>query len=45
MVEFVKKRDGRVILFNEDRIIRVIFLVVMNVVEREGIVFDYKLFE
>lgn len=45
MVEFVKKRDGRVIPFNEDRIIRAIFLAATNVAEREGIVPDYKLSE
>ena len=43
MVEFVKKRDGRVIPFNEDRITRAIFLAATNVAEREGIVPDYKL--
>ncbi|PBF65271.1 anaerobic ribonucleoside triphosphate reductase [Clostridioides difficile] len=45
MVEFVKKRDGRVITFNEDRITRAIFLAATNVAEREGIVPDYKLSE
>ena len=45
MVEFVKKRDGRVIPFNEDRITRAIFLAATNVAEREGIVHDYKLSE
>lgn len=45
MVEFVKKRDGRVIPFNEDRITRAIFLAATNVAEREGIVPDYKLSE
>ena len=45
MVKFVKKRDGRVIPFNEDRITRAIFLAATNVAEREGIVPDYKLSE
>lgn len=45
MVEFVKKRDGRVIPFNEDRITRAIFLAATNVAEREGIIPDYKLSE
>jgi len=45
LVEFVKKRDGRVIPFNEDRITRAIFLAATNVAEREGIVPDYKLSE
>ncbi|EMM1248535.1 anaerobic ribonucleoside triphosphate reductase [Clostridioides difficile] len=45
MLEFVKKRDGRVIPFNEDRITRAIFLAATNVAEREGIVPDYKLSE
>lgn len=45
MVEFVKKRDGRVIPFNEDRITRAIFLAATNVAEREGMVPDYKLSE
>lgn len=45
MVEFVKKRDGRVIPFNEDRITRAIFLAATNVAERDGIIPDYKLSE
>ncbi|WP_272936842.1 ATP cone domain-containing protein [Clostridioides difficile] len=35
MVEFVKKRDGRVIPFNEDRITRAIFLAATNVAEEK----------
>lgn len=45
MINFVKKRDGRVIPFNEDRITRAIFLAAATVAEREGTVPDYKLAE
>lgn len=45
MVEFVKKRDGRTIPFNQDRITRAIFLAATNVAEKEGTVPDYKVSE
>ena len=45
MINFVKKRDGRVIPFNEDRITRAIFLAATNVAEKDGIEPDYKVSE
>ncbi|HSQ88608.1 anaerobic ribonucleoside triphosphate reductase [Romboutsia sp.] len=45
MINFVKKRDGRIIPFNEDRITRAIFLAASNVAEKEQKVPDYKLSE
>ena len=40
-----KKRDGRVIPFNGDRITRAIFLAATNVAEKEGVKPDYKVSE
>ncbi|MCR8745992.1 anaerobic ribonucleoside triphosphate reductase [Romboutsia lituseburensis] len=45
MINFVKKRDGRIIPFNEDRVTRAIFLAASNVAEKEHKVPDYKLSE
>lgn len=45
MIDLVRKRDGRVINFNEDRITRAIFLAATNVAEKENKVPDYKLAE
>ena len=45
MINFVKKRDGRIIPFNEDRITRAIFLAASNVAEKEHKMPDYKLSE
>ena len=45
MINFVKKRDGRVIPFNGDRITRAIFLAATNVAEKEGVKPDYKVSE
>lgn len=45
MINLVKKRDGRVIPFNEDRITRAIFLAASNVAEKEHKSPDYKLSE
>jgi len=45
VVEFVKKRDGRVIPFNQDRVTRAIFLAATSVAEKEGTVPDYKVSE
>ncbi|MDR0879623.1 MAG: anaerobic ribonucleoside triphosphate reductase [Clostridioides sp.] len=42
MVQSVKKRDGRTIPFNGDRITRAIFLAATNVAEREGEVPNYQ---
>ena len=45
MVRFVKKRDGRIIPFNEDRITRAIFLAAEKVAKKEEEVPNYKLSE
>lgn len=45
MINLVKKRDGRVIPFNEDRITRAIYLAASNVAEKEHKSPDYKLSE
>ena len=45
MVRFVKKRDGRIIPFNEDRITRAIFLAAEKVAKKEEEVPDYNLSE
>lgn len=45
LINFVKKRDGRVIPFNEDRITRAIFLAATNVAKKEGTAPDYRVSE
>lgn len=45
MIELVRKRDGRIINFNEDRITRAIFLAATNVAEKENRRPDYRLAE
>ena len=45
MIELVRKRDGRIINFNEDRITRAIFLAATNVAEKENKRPDYRLAE
>ncbi len=45
MIELVKKRDGRIINFNEDRITRAIFLAATSVAEKENKRPDYRLAE
>ncbi|GAA0225382.1 anaerobic ribonucleoside triphosphate reductase [Metaclostridioides mangenotii] len=45
MVKSVKKRDGRTIPFNQDRVTRAIFLAATSVAEKEGTVPDYKVSE
>ncbi|MDR1774752.1 MAG: anaerobic ribonucleoside triphosphate reductase, partial [Clostridioides sp.] len=45
MVEFVKKRDGRTIPFNDDRITRAIFLAASSVCEKEGTQPNYQMAE
>ena len=39
MIKFVKKRDGRIIPFNEDRITRAIFLAAEKVAIVPGLAF------
>jgi anaerobic ribonucleoside-triphosphate reductase len=45
VVKSVKKRDGRTIPFNQDRVTRAIFLAATSVAEKEGTVPDYKVSE
>ena len=45
ILELVRKRDGRIINFNEDRITRAIFLAATNVAEKENRRPDYRLAE
>ena len=45
MVQQVKKRDGRIIPFNEDRITRAIFLAASNVAKKERKIADYEVSE
>ncbi|MEG1312489.1 MAG: anaerobic ribonucleoside triphosphate reductase [Romboutsia sp.] len=45
MINLVKKRDGRLISFNEDRITRAIFLAASNVAEKEDKLPNYKMAE
>lgn len=45
MIENVKKRDGRLIPFNSDRITRAIFLAASKVAERENSKADYNVAE
>ena len=45
MIKNVKKRDGRVIPFNEDRITRAIFLAADKVARKENKSADYTLSE
>ncbi|MGL5506369.1 MAG: anaerobic ribonucleoside-triphosphate reductase, partial [Paraclostridium sp.] len=45
MIEFVKKRDGRTIAFNTDRITRAVFLAASKVAKRDGNIADYGVAE
>lgn len=45
MIEFIRKRDGRVIPFNGNKITRAIFLAASDVAEKEGKAPDYKMAE
>ena len=45
MIQFVKKRDGRTIAFNSDRITRAIFLAASKVAEKENSSADYSVSE
>ena len=45
MIETIKKRDGRLAPFNEDRITRAIFLAASAVAEKEGTAADYRIAE
>ena len=45
MVEYIKKRDGRIIKFNDDRITRAIFLAASEVAKDEGVAPSYQVAE
>lgn len=45
LTEQIKKRDGRIVPFNEDRITRAIFLAASAVAERSGTSADYRIAE
>lgn len=45
MIETIKKRDGRLVPYNEDRITRAIFLAASAVAEKEGNKADYRIAE
>ena len=45
MIEFIKKRDGRTIPFNENKITRAIFLAASDVAKKEGKAPDFKMAE
>lgn len=45
MIQTIKKRDGRNVPFNEDRITRAIFLAASAVAEKEGTAADYRIAE
>ena len=45
MLEYIKKRDGRVVKFNEDRITRAIFKAASEVAKEEGVSPSYDISE
>ncbi|WP_300282993.1 anaerobic ribonucleoside triphosphate reductase [Peptacetobacter sp.] len=45
MIEFIRKRDGRIIPFNENKITRAIFLADTDVAKKEGKAPDFKMAE
>ena len=45
MLEYIKKRDGRVVKFNDDRITRAIFLAASEVAKDEGVSPSYEMSE
>ncbi len=45
MVEYIKKRDGRIIKFNDDRITRAIFLAASEAAKNEGVAPSYQIAE
>lgn len=45
MLEYIKKRDGRVVRFNEDRITRAIFKAASQVAKEEGVIPSYEMSE
>ncbi|WP_279051918.1 ATP cone domain-containing protein, partial [Intestinibacter bartlettii] len=45
MLEYIRKRDGRIVKFNDDRITRAIFLAASEVAKEEGAVPSYDISE
>ena len=45
MLEYIRKRDGRIVSFNEDRITRAIFKAASEVAKEEGVVPSYEVSE
>ena len=45
LLEYIKKRDGRTVKFNDDRITRAIFLAASEVAKEEGVVPSYEMSE
>ena len=45
MIDYIRKRDGRIAKFNDDRITRAIFLAASEVAEEEGVVPSYEMSE
>ena len=45
MIESIRKRDGRITKFNEDRITRAIFLAASEVAKEEGVIPSYEISE
>ena len=45
LLEYIKKRDGRIAKFNDDRITRAIFLAASEVAKEEGVAPSYEMSE
>lgn len=45
MIEYIKKRDGRIVKFNDDRITRAIFLAASEVAKEEESIANYEISE
>ena len=45
MLEYIRKRDGRIVKFNDDRITRAIFLAASEVAKEEGAIPSYDISE
>ena len=45
MIDKIRKRDGRIISFNGDRITRAIFLAASEVAKEEGVAPSYEVAE
>lgn len=45
MLEYIKKRDGRIVKFNDDRITRAIFLAASEVAKEDDVTPSYEISE